>query len=74
MRFGYIEQGRQDLLHVLEERIRPGLFTPEDFQNASESEMSIIDQKAQNVANAFFPDENFLVLHSTPNGNCFWNR
>ena len=69
----YNEQGQHDLLHNLEEKIRPGLMTSVDFQNAPEKGICIVDSKAQNVANHFYPEEQFLVFESDASGNCFWS-
>ena len=44
-----------------------------DFQNAPEKGICIVDSKAQNVANHFYPEEQFLVFEANPNGNCFWS-
>ena len=68
----YADENRHDLMDSLIEKIKPGLMTKEDFQSSEEStEPTYQDGKAQNVADEYFPEENFFVLHVSADGNCF---
>ena len=66
----YNQQGKFDELANLENNINPFLMT-EFKQDDEANEETFLDEKAQNVADAFFPNEKYLVIYVAPDGNCF---